>query len=175
MNRVLSMLALLLVATNLGAQAPQDDSRPSATTQQGPQLAGTWTLVSVDNLLPDGRRIQPYGPHPVGQLTLDARGRYSVLIFRPDRARFGSNDKNRGTDEENRATVQGTNSHFGRYSIDETQRTLTFHIDHASFPNWQGTEQRRSYTLTGDELRYTVRTTTTGGPEIGEVTWRRAP
>ncbi|MCU1230520.1 MAG: hypothetical protein JWO97_3404 [Acidobacteria bacterium] len=137
-------------------------------------LTGTWTLVSVDNVLADGRVIHPYGPKPDGMLTFDGAGRYSILIFRPGRARFASNDKSRGTPEENQATVQGTNTHFGRYRVDADSHTLTFTIEHASFPNWEGIEQRRAFVLDGDLLRYTVRTTTTGGTEIGEVTWRRA-
>ncbi|MES1244414.1 MAG: lipocalin-like domain-containing protein [Acidobacteriota bacterium] len=147
---------------------------PVAAFAAGPQdLVGTWTLVSVDNILADGSRIEPYGPNPAGMLTFDAAGRYSILIFRPGRARFLSNDKSHGTPEENQATVKGTNSHFGRYSVDSEKSVLTFRIDHASFPNWEGTEQQRSFELKDGVLRYTVRTTTTGGTEVGEVTWRR--
>lgn len=136
-------------------------------------LAGAWTLVSVDNILPDGTRIQPYGPNPEGLLLLDQSGRYAIQIYRPDRPRFASNDKSRATAEENQMAVRGSNCHFGRYEVDMEGRTLRFGIEHASFPNWEGTEQRRSFVLNGDELTYTVRTTTTGGAEVGEVTWKR--
>jgi hypothetical protein len=156
-----ALLALALVAGPVPG--------PTALT-----LTGTWTLVAVDNVFPDGRRIQPYGPHPEGLLTLDAGGRYSVHIFRPDRARFASSDKGRGTAEEYQAAVQGANTHFGRYQVDEAQRVITFRIERALFPNWEGTEQKRTFELHGDDLRYTVRTTTTGGTEVGEVTWRRS-
>ena len=138
-----------------------------------PSLAGTWTLVSVDNVFADGRHTQPYGPHPAGLLTLDADGRYSVHIFRPDGVRFASGDKSRGTPEEYRAAVQRANTHFGTYSVGDG--VIAFRIERALFPNWEGIEQKRVFTLDGDLLRYTVRTTTTtGGTEIGEVTWRRA-
>lgn len=166
MKHVLAVLFLGLATTVLAGQ----ETRPVADAKD---LVGTWALVSVDNILADGHRIQPYGPNPDGMLTLDAGGRYSVLIFRPGRARFASNDKSRGTPEENQATVQGTNSHFGRYTVDAGKGVLTFKIDHASFPNWEGTEQRRSFEIKDGVLRYTVNTTTTGGTEIGEVTWRR--
>ena len=146
------------------AHATEDPSRP---------LAGTWTLVTVDNILADGRRIQPYGPHPEGMLTFDADGHYAIQIFHPDRPRFASNDKARGTEEENQTIVRGTNTHFGRYSVDAEKHVLTFHIDRAFFPNWERTVQQRSYVLENDILRYTVRTTTTGGTEVGEVTWKR--
>jgi hypothetical protein len=168
------MLAALLLSLTLAVFAATAQDTPPAARPVGVEdLIGTWALVSVDNILADGRRVEPYGSNPVGMLTFDAGDRYSVLIFRPGRARFLSNDKSRGTPEENQATVQGTNSHFGRYTVDSGQRLLTFRIDHASFPNWEGTEQRRSFELKDGVLRYTVSTTTTGGTEVGEVTWRR--
>jgi hypothetical protein len=175
------MLAVLLLGLATAAFAgglqdgpPAAAGKESVARRVGAEdLVGTWTLLSVDNILADGRRVEPYGPDPVGMLTLDAGGRYSVLIFRPGRARFLSNDKSRGTPEENQATVQGTNSHFGRYAVDAEKSFLTFKIDHASFPNWEGTEQRRSFEIKDNVLRYTVRTTTTGGTEVGEVAWRR--
>jgi Lipocalin-like domain len=150
--------------------------RPAATSPAAaadPPLAGTYTLLSVANVLPGGARVEPYGPHPDGVLMLDAAGRYSVQIFRAGRPPFAAGDKARGSDDENRATVQGTNSHFGTYSVDPAGRVITFRIAHASFPNWEGAVQRRTYTLAGDDLSYVVRTTTTGGAEVGEVAWRR--
>jgi len=177
MARFVRYLALALAVVPLDASRAQvGPTRPhTATRVDARQLGGTWKLLTVDNILADGRRIQPYGAEPVGRMTLDPAGRYAVQIFQPGRARFAASDKARGTAEENRATVQGTNSHFGRYAVDEAARTITFRIEHASFPNWEGTEQRRVYTLRGDTLRYTVRTTTTGGSEVGEVTWLREP
>jgi hypothetical protein len=136
-------------------------------------LQGTWALRSVENIHADGHRVRPYGDDPVGRLTLDGAGRYSVQIFRRARPRFASNDKNRGTPEENRALTQGTNSHFGRYDV--ADGVITFLIEHASFPNWEGTTQRRNYALRGDTLTYTVRTTTSGGAEVAEVSWVRMP
>jgi hypothetical protein len=162
MKRALSFLALGLVAATLTAVEPQET------------FTGTWTLVSVSNVLPNGTRVEPYGSNPQGLLMFDAEGRYSLQIFRAGRATFASGDKSRGTAEEYKATVEGANSHFGRYSVDGASRTVTFQIEHASFPNWEGTEQKRSFTRTGDELRYTVPTTTTGPGTVGEVVWRRA-
>jgi hypothetical protein len=137
------------------------------------QLAGTWTLVLVDNVLPNGSRVQLYGPNPQGILMFDADGNYSLQILRAGRAKFASNDKSRGTDEENKATVHGSNSHFGTYSVNEAGQSITFHIQHASFPNWEGIKQKRSFTLTGDTLTYTVPAPTSGAGAVGEVVWKR--
>jgi Lipocalin-like domain len=137
-------------------------------------LLGTWKVVLVDNIQLDGTRVQPYGPNPQGILTFDSAGNYALQIMRADRPKFAANDKSKGTPEEYAAAVQGTNTHFGRYSISEDGHFITFHIEHASFPNWEGTDQKRSFTLIGDDLTYTVPTPTTGAKATGEVKWKRA-
>jgi hypothetical protein len=149
-------------------------SPPSATAASSQQLIGTWTLVRVDNLLPDGARVHLYGDAPQGILTFDTRGRYTLQILRSGRPKFDSNDKSKGTPDENAAAVQGSNAHWGRYSVNDADGTLTFYIDHASFPNWEGTQQKRKFTLVGDRLKYTVPAPTTGTAAVGEVEWQRA-
>ena len=146
----------------------------AAQSQPPPgQLIGTWTLLVVDNVLPDGSRVPLYGPNPQGILFFDKSGHYGLQILRAARPKFAANDKSKGTPEEYQAAVQGSNSHFGTYTVDETSHTIVFHIEHASFPNWEGTEQKRTFTLAGDELTYSVPTPTTGGTATGEVRWKR--
>ena len=41
-------------------------------------------------------------------------------------------------------------------SRDVQSHTLVFNIQRASFPNWEGEQQRRTYELNGDELSYRV-------------------
>ena len=165
-HSALHALALLFVCA--GAPAGQAAESPT-------QLAGTWTLVLVDNILPDGSRVHLYGASPQGLLMFDGHGRYALQILRSDRPRFAANDKGKGTPAENQAAVQGSNTHFGTCAVNEVDHTLTFRIEHASFPNWEGTEQKRSFALTGEELTYTVPTPTTGTAATGEVVWRRLP
>jgi len=179
MIRAASLLVLALGSGALfadGPEVPRVSGERSGVEQPGSAdsvMAGTWALVSVDNVLPDGSRVQLYGPEPVGLLIFDAGGRYSLQIFRRGRPRFASGDKGRGTAEENAAAVQGGNAHFGRYTLDAARRTLTFHVEHASFPNWEGADQARPFTLNGDVLTYTVPAPTTGRGATGEVVWRR--
>lgn len=138
------------------------------------QLIGTWELVSVDNIYPDSSRVHPYGNNPQGMLIFEANGNYAIQILKADRPKILSGDKNNCTPEENAAMVQGSNSHFGRYLVDEVTQTIIFKIAHASFPNWEGTEQNRSCTYTGNEIKYVVTHTTQGGRAVvAEVAWRR--
>jgi hypothetical protein len=56
----------------------------------------------------------------------------------------------------------------------ETDHTVTIYIEHASFPNWEGTERKSPFTLTGDEFKHTVANPTTGGANVtGEIAWKR--
>jgi polyisoprenoid-binding protein YceI len=163
------MTACLLMAACLPAFAAKSDAAAAEA------VLGTWTLVSADSVLTDGTRVAQYGEDPRGLLFFDAQGRYAVQILRAQRPAFAANDKNKGTDAENRATVQGTNSHFGHYEVDTTNRALVFRVEHASYPNWEGKAQVRAYTLVDDVLTYTVPTPTFGAGATAEVVWRRTP
>jgi hypothetical protein len=138
------------------------------------QLIGTWVLVAVDNIYPDSSRVHPYGDNPQGMLMFDANGNYAIQILKAIRPKIVSGDKNKCTPEEYAALVQGSNSHFGKYLVDEVNKSITFTITHASFPNWEGTVQKRLFNYTGKQIKYTVTNTTQGGQAvIAEVVWRR--
>ena len=139
------------------------------------QLVGTWTIVLVDNVRADGSRINLYGPNPQGIAMFDAEGHYSLQIMSDGRPKFSANDKSKGTAEEYKAAVQGSNCHFGRYSVDETSHTITLHVEHATFSNWEGTDLKWPLSLTGDESKITIPHPTTGGADVtGEVGLKRA-
>lgn len=136
-------------------------------------LTGTWTLVAANDRHPDGTEQPAYGDHPRGVLIVDPVGRYSLQIFRADRARFAANAKAGGTPEEFRATVLGESTHFGTCSADLASHTLEFHIDAASYPNWNGTVQTRPFVLAGDELRYEVPASAANSGNTPISVWRR--
>jgi hypothetical protein len=144
----------------------------SACTAAKPSLVGTWTLSAADEIRPDGTRVQSYGPNPQGMLFIDDGGRYSLQIFRPDRPKFASGDKRHGTAEEYEAAVLGMSSHVGHCALDPASGTLTFRIDLASYPNWEATEQKRTFQLSGDELSYRIPASASNGIVAISV-WRR--
>lgn len=138
------------------------------------KLVGSWSLVSIANIYPDNSRVHPYGENPKGLLIFDANGNYAVQILKAERSKIASGDKNHCTAEENAALVQGSNSHFGKFELDKKHKIIVFKIESASFPNWEGTEQKRSYTTIGDEIKYIVTNTTQGGESVtAEVVWKR--
>jgi hypothetical protein len=137
------------------------------------QLVGSWSFVSVVNTRADGTKVDPFGPNPGGLLVFDDNGRYASLVVRPGVPKFASNSRETGTAEENKAAVHGSIAHVGRYTIDEADGSVTFHIEYSSFPNWNGTEQRRPITIARDEMKYVVPTPSTG-TGTAEATLRRA-
>jgi Lipocalin-like domain len=169
-RRVWGTLAIAVItALVLGVTLPAG----KAAAQSAKDLVDTWTLVSDNNINPDGTRVQPYGPNPPGILMFDAGGRYSIQVMRGGQAKFSSNDRTKGTPKENQATVQNNNPHFGTYTVDEANHVIIFKIEHAMFPNWEGTVQKRPFAITGDELKYTVPSSSLGSG-TGEVVWKRA-
>jgi len=119
-------------------------------------LQGTWTLVAADKILPNGETTRDYGDSPQGRLVVDAKGRYSLQIFKSERLRFASDSKADGSTDEMKSAVMGSSTHYGTMSIDERAAVLVFAIEGSSFPNWEGTIQKRQYTFDGAELRYKV-------------------
>jgi hypothetical protein len=144
-----------------------------AAAQSAPAfpLVGTWTLAEADEIKADGTRIQNYGADARGRLIIDAEGRYSLQIFRPDRVRFAGGNKFAGTADEYRDAVHGMSTHYGRLEIEPGGRTLAFHIEQAAFPNWEGAVQRRGYVLTGGLLSYEVPPAADG--TVARSVWRR--
>ena len=138
------------------------------------EILGSWTLVSVENINSDGTKNLPYDVNPRGILFFDEKGNYAIEIYKNERPKIISGDKNKCTPEENASIVQGSNAHFGEYEIDETNKIITFKIKTASFPNWEGTIQKRSYTFLNNELKYVVTNTTQGGKSVtAEVVWKK--
>jgi hypothetical protein len=177
---LVSAVAVLLVSTTTPAVAAGPSVSNLAVSwrlisaaqwQPSCPLTGSWTLVAADKELPDGTRTQDYGTAPAGRLLIDAKCRYSLQIFKRERPSFASEDKAKGTDAEFKEAVLGSSTHFGSIEADAGTGVLVFKIEDSSFPNWRGTEQRRTYRLAGDLLTYRVPRRPDGSIPIS--VWRR--
>jgi hypothetical protein len=106
-------------------------------------------------------------------LTFDSGGHFMLTIIGPDLPKFAANNRAAGTPDENHAVVAKSIAMIGTYSVNPSEKTLTFKVDSATFPNWNGTEQKRLLVPGGnDELKYVTPTASSGG--VGTVTWKRA-
>ena len=137
------------------------------------QLVGTWTLVSWDQTNPDGVTVQQFGAHPQGIAVFDAGGRYVITVMRSDRTKYANDNFGQigqATAEEHKATALGTITYFGTYSVNEADRVINIHVDASSFPNWNGTDQKRFFEVSNDQLKLIVHPPRGGSVD---VLWRR--
>jgi hypothetical protein len=79
-----------------------------------------------------------------------------------------------GTPEEHKAASHGVVAYFGTYTVNEKDSVVTLHIERSSFPNWEDTDQKRSFTFVNDELRYTAASSTANLAESAQLVWKRA-
>jgi hypothetical protein len=144
----------------------------AALAQSASDVVGTWTLVSSVTEK-DGTKTDQFGAGARGMMTLDADGRFMLTIIGPDLPKFVSNNRATGTPEENKAVVTKSIAMIGTYAVNSTDKTLTFKVASATFPNWNGTEQKRLLASGNtDELKYITPTASSGG--VATVTWKRA-
>lgn len=141
-----------------------------ASGQSAKDLVGTWTLVSTDTVRPDGGRIPTFGDTPNGLVVFTSDGHFIYLYSRGDLPKFVSNNRTTGTPEENRAVVQGSIATFGTYSVAGTD--LLIKVEHSTFPNWIGADQKRTIAVTGDQLKWTNAAGAGGG--VVELVLKRA-
>jgi Lipocalin-like domain len=133
----------------------------SAVSQQKTlkeQLVGTWTLVSVDVVLPDGTKRQLFGPNPKGIAIYTNDGYFSLIQMHTDLPKLASSNHATATPEEAKAVVAGSIAYFGRYSVDEASKIVTVDLQGSTFANQVGsaTDNKRVITsLTASELKFT--------------------
>lgn len=143
-------IAIFALAALLG---PSAQAAAQASNSLKEQLTGTWALSAINNTRIDGGKYELFGPDASGLLILEDNGRYSLQIFRRSRPAFAG-ARMEGTAEENKAAVQGMISHFGTYTLNENERSITFHIQSSSYPNWDRTDQKRNIVILVDQLSW---------------------
>jgi hypothetical protein len=164
--RLMNLFALGLILLSAPASGQE---KPLAQ-----QLLGAWTLVASYQERPDGTRFETFGTNPRGIMIFDPSGRMSLQMARSDRPKFSSNNRLTGTPEENKAAVQGLLSYFGRYEVQDSEGTVMITVDASSFPNQDGTTQKRPVQISGDDLRWTNPVPSRGEFSAAYIIWRRA-
>lgn len=142
-------------------------SRPAASQS----IVGTWTLIS-ETVERGGQTIEPLGPNPLGTMMLDASDHFMLMISRPGLPKIAANRRDGGTPEENREVLAGILAFFGTYMVSQSDGLLTVHVEASTFPNWIGSDQKRYFTLAGDEMTWTNRAPAVSG-ETAKLVWRR--
>lgn len=135
------------------------------------EIVGTWTPVTqyVDQ---DGKKLEPFGSNPKGIVVYDSNGRFVLVLQRATLPSFASSNRMTGTAEENKAIVQGSIAYFGTYVVNENERKINLHYDGSTYPNWDGEDQIRLASISGDELEIISPVSAVGGGTV-HLTLRR--
>ena len=181
MNRrtrlAMTTTALLCLAVGLSAS---DSLAQQKSLKE--QLVGTWTLVSSDQVRPDGSKLKQFGANPKGINVFDANGRFFLMVASAgflvvasaDDTKIVSKDPSSKTNfEEGGGPLVESIAYYGTYTVNEVERVAILHLEASTFPNQIGTDQKQTITsLTADELRYN-NLAAMSGVQVHQV-WKRA-
>ena len=117
-------------------------------------LIGTYRLLAVEHVDERGAVGEPFGPQPVGYMTYTPEGYMFVVMTRADRALFVAGDILGGTVEERAAAFGDASAFVGRYRTEGN--VITYDLVAATYPNWVGTTQVRTFEFDGDRLVLTT-------------------
>ena len=172
MNRraTLAMTTTALLCLAVGLSASDSLAQQKSLKEQ---LVGTWTLVSSDQVRPDGSKLKQFGANPKGINVFDANGRFFLMVASADNSKIASKDPSKTNSEEVGGLIVESIAYYGTYTVNEEVKVIILHLDASTFPNQIGTDQKRTITsLTADELKYSS-PAAMSGVQVHQV-WKRA-
>ena len=141
----------------------------AAVGQTTKDLIGTWTNAGNIVIRQDGSKAEVFGPKGTGLAIFASNGRFAVVNINPETPKFASNNRAQGTAEENKAAMLGGIALYGTYSV--VDKNIAFKVEGSTYPNWTGTEQKRTVkTFTKDQFTWSLPASIGG---TAEVTWKR--
>lgn len=177
MRRVGAHTTTTMFLLVLGAALPAGDAVARQTSLKE-QLAGTWKLVSVDNVGSVGSKGDVSGPNPKDVVIDTSDGHFALVDTRSDVPRLAPGTRDTGSPADDKAVVQVSVASFGTYSGNEADKVITLHIEGGTIASLIGRTHRRTHqrriiiSLTADELKFTNPATSSG--QTLHLTWKRA-
>jgi hypothetical protein len=171
MNRraTLAVTTTALLCLAVGLSASDSIAQQKSLKEQ---LVGTWTLVSSDQVRPDGSKLKQFGANPKGINVFEANGRFFIMVASADNSKIASKDPSMTTSEEDGLIVESI-AYYGTYTVNEEVNVISLHLDASTFPNQVGTDQKRTITsFTANELKYSS-PAAISGVHVHQV-WKRA-
>jgi hypothetical protein len=114
MNRrtTLAMTTTALLGLAVGLSASDSVAQQKSLKEQ---LVGTWTLVSSDQVRPDGSTVKQFGANPKGINVFDANDRFFLMIASADNSKIASNDPSKTNSEEFADMTVESIAYYGTY------------------------------------------------------------
>ena len=94
------------------------------------QLEGTWKIMAAYDQFTDGHKQNTFGKNPQGVAELTPNG---TLIFQ-----LMSGDRSAKPGTLPADPVGPAIAFFATYTVDEQNKTYTFHVQQCTFPQWNG-------------------------------------
>jgi len=172
---VLVFLFAISTAVSGSTQKNAHTILQGAIPGSGGQLVGTWRLISRVVRLEDGAAVQEgLGTTAKGYLMYDSSGHMAVQLLRPDRSTaIDCNTSSSAPSDNSPQLLNGYEAYFGTYTIDETNQTVTHHLEGALAAADVGRNLVRKFQISGDKLTIVVRTSTPKERQIRTLTWER--
>src|SRR6202142_1715161 len=113
MNRRATLAMTTALCLALGLSASDALAQQESLKEQ---LVGTWTLVSSDQVRPDGTKLRQFGSDPKGINVFDANGRFFVMIASADNLQIASIGRSKTNSEEDGLIVESI-AYYGTYTV----------------------------------------------------------
>jgi hypothetical protein len=144
-------LACMAIASPAGAQSLKE------------KVVGAWVLDVGAEIFQDGKKVVPWA---TGNLILDPTGHMSFFVMGKDRAK-GNDDV--------RSPAGPMVAYYGTYTVDEGANMLTYKIEHAGNPAFDGAVRKQKVTFKGDVMTMTADEVKTPQGTITPVNeWKKA-
>lgn len=169
------VIALLVSIPLCFAYAEEKNMATQSSPDIKSKFIGTWKLVKAEALRPNGEVVPyRYGSGSIGYIMYDTTGHMGVHLMQPNRPKFASGDLDKGTPEEIKAAFDGYGAYFGTYEIHEAEGFVIHHVEGSLFPNNVGTEQKRFFEFSGDQLILKPPPRQAGGEQVSpRITWQK--
>jgi hypothetical protein len=164
------MIFAMLVAAYVVMAKPLREARTTPIVI-GSRLIGTWKLLSLERKTKQGDVSKPFGGDLIGRLMYDKAGRMSAQWMRRDRTVSPETSVLSTTPEAAREMLNGFDAYFGTFDVDESTRTVIHQVQGCVNPNVIGTDRRRVYKFSGNQLISTA----IENDSTFQIVWERLP
>lgn len=167
------LLLVLLIPSLAGSVSGQPS--PNAQTPGSPSIVGTWRVVSVETIRPNGEALTEWlGKRPTGTIVYLPSGYMAVQIMRDPRPVIAGAGYENATPAEKATAMDGYYAYYGTYEVDASSSTVVHNIQASLRPNEVGIRYQRRFELIGDRLTLTTPPSDRSGePRFNRLVWER--